>query len=160
MGPRDQREIEEREDVLVYTSEPLTEPLEVTGDVQVILWAATDAKDTDFTAKLVDVMPDGRAYNLTDGILRACYRDGVQPAADLNGEVVEYSIDLWATSNVFLPDHRIRIEISSSNFPRFDPNPNTGKTLKESKEIRKAEQRIYHSANAPSHVLLPVIPVQ
>ncbi|GEN35082.1 CocE/NonD family hydrolase [Aneurinibacillus danicus] len=160
MGPRDQRRIEEREDVLVYTSEPLKAPLEVTGHVKVKLWAATDAKDTDFTAKLVDVLPDGTAYNLTDGIVRARYRNGYKPEADLNGEVVEYEIDLWATSNVFLPGHCIRVEISSSNFPRFDANPNTGKTMKDSGETKPAKQTVYHNEKYPSHVILPIIPVE
>ncbi|ASN07266.1 CocE/NonD family hydrolase [Virgibacillus necropolis] len=156
-GPRDQRKIEEREDVLVYTSEPLKQPVEVTGPVKVKLWAATDAKDTDFTAKLIDVLPNGTAYNLTDGIVRARYRNGYKPEADLNGEVVQYEIDLWATSNVFLAGHQIRIEISSSNFPRFDANLNTGKTMLNSAESKTANQTIYHSEKYPSHVILPVV---
>lgn len=160
MGPQDQRKVEERKDVLVYTSEPLTDPLEVTGPVKVYLWAATDAKDTDFTAKLVDVLPDGRAYNLTDGIIRARYRNGYRRSPDLQGEVVAYEIDLWATSNVFLPGHRIRVEISSSNFPRFDANPNTGSTIKDSDQMEVARQTIYHTDQHPSHILLPVIPAK
>ncbi|WP_174614540.1 CocE/NonD family hydrolase [Virgibacillus ihumii] len=157
-GPQDQKAIENRDDVLVYTSEKLDKQLEVTGPVKVRLWAATDAPDTDFTAKLVDVFPDGTAFNLTDGIVRARYRNGYTPEPDLNGEVVKYEIDLWATSNVFLPDHQIRIEIASSNFPRFDVNPNTGRTMLNSTETRPAQQTIYHSAEYPSHVVLPVIP--
>ncbi|QKG83749.1 CocE/NonD family hydrolase [Kroppenstedtia pulmonis] len=160
MGPQDQRKVEERKDVLVYTSEPVTDPLEVTGPVTVYLWAATDAKDTDFTAKLVDVLPDGRAYNLTDGIIRARYRNGYRRSPDLQGEVVAYEIDLWATSNVFLPGHRIRVEISSSNFPRFDANPNTGSTMKDSDQMKLARQTIYHTDQYPSHILLPVIPAK
>jgi putative CocE/NonD family hydrolase len=158
MGPRDQRRIEERDDVLVYTSEPLKEPLEVTGPIQVKLYASTSAVDTDFTAKLVDVQPDGTAYNLTDGIIRARYRHGYEEHFVTPGEIVEYTIDLWATSNVFLPGHRIRVEISSSNFPRFDRNPNTGNTLLNSAEMVPATQVIYHDASHPSHILLPVIP--
>ncbi|WP_257350845.1 CocE/NonD family hydrolase [Pseudalkalibacillus decolorationis] len=157
-GPRDQKVLEEREDVLVYTSEPIKEPIEVTGLVKVKLWASTDAKDTDFTAKLVDVMPNGTAYNLTDGIVRARYRNGYHPETDLCGEVIEYEIDLWATSNVFLPGHCIRVEVSSSNFPRFDANPNTGLTMKDSTDVQKANQLIYHSKKYPSHILLPIIP--
>ncbi|SEN38220.1 hypothetical protein SAMN05192533_11264 [Mesobacillus persicus] len=159
-GPRDQRKIEERKDVLVYTSEPMVDPLEVTGWIKVQLWASTDAPDTDFTAKLIDVYPDGRAYNLTDGIVRAKYREGSEEKAPLTGEIVPYEIDLWATSNVFLPGHSIRLEISSSNFPRYDVNPNTGNTTKDTVEMVKATQTIYHDSQHPSHVLLPVIPAK
>lgn len=159
MGPHDQREIEDREDVLVYTSKPLEHSIEVTGSIKVKLWAKTDAKDTDFTAKLVDVLPDGTAYNLTDGIVRAKYRNGYKSMDDLDLEVVEYEIDLWATSNVFLPGHRIRVDVTSSNFPRFDANPNTGKTFKDSKEAKVAKQTIYHNKSYPSHILLPIIPI-
>lgn len=158
MGPRDQRDIEERKDVLVYTSEPFRQQLEVTGPVTVKLWAATDAKDTDFTAKLVDVLPDGTAYNLTDGIVRAKYRNGYSAEPELSGEVVEYEINLWATSNVFLPGHCIRIEVSSSNFPRFDRNPNTGETTIDSTEMKRAVQTIFHDDTHPSHIILPIIP--
>jgi uncharacterized protein len=157
MGPRVQREIETREDVLVYTSEPLTEPLEVTGPVKVKLWAKTDAIDTDFTAKLVDVMPDGKAFNLTDGIVRTTYQDGVKQEGSTKDTINEYEIDLWATSNVFLPGHCIRVEISSSNFPRYDTNLNTGKTMVTSKEIKEAKQTILHQNEYPSHILLPII---
>ncbi|WP_079528849.1 CocE/NonD family hydrolase [Halobacillus hunanensis] len=157
-GPRDQRTIENRDDVLIYTTAPLKEPIEVTGPIKVRLWASTDAKDTDFTAKLVDVMPDGTAYNLTDGIVRARYRNGYKPELELNGEIVEYEIDLWATSNVFLTDHQIRVEISSSNFPRFAANLNTGETIFDSNESKIAHQTIYHSEKYPSHILLPLIP--
>lgn len=158
MGTRDQSAIEDRDDVLVYTSAPLEQPLEVTGPVKVKLWASTDAPDTDFTAKFVDVMPDGTPYNLTDGIVRAKYRNGYQPEPIIPGEMIEYEIDLWATSNVFLPGHRIRVEISSSNFPRFDRNPNTGGSTIESAEMQKARQTIFHSELYPSHILLPIIP--
>lgn len=158
MGPRDQGDIEDRDDVLVYTSQPLLEPLEVTGPVKVNLWAATDAADTDFTAKLVDVQPDGTPYNLTDGIIRAKYRNGYGSEPIRPGEVVAYEIDLWATSNVFLPGHRIRVEISSSSFPRFDRNPNTGKTMVDSTETKPARQTIFHDEEHPSHILLPIIP--
>lgn len=159
-GPQDQRKIEEREDVLVYTSEFLEKPVEVTGPIKVNLWASTDVRDTDFTAKLIDVLPDGTAYNLADGIVRSKYRSGYKPEADLNGEVVEYEIDLWATSNLFLSNHRIRIEISSSNFPRFDANLNTGQTMLDSSDYRIANQTIYHNEQYPSHVILPIISVE
>ena len=148
-GPIDQSQIEEREDVLVYTSEPLTEPLEVTGPVNVKLWVKTDVVDTDFTAKLIDVTPEGKALHLTDGIRRV--------KVDNQNQAVEVDIDLWATSNVFLPGHCIRVEISSSNFPRFDINLNTGKTMIESSEAKTATQTIYHQQEFPSHILLPII---
>lgn len=158
LGPLDQREIEKRDDVLVYTSEPLERALEVTGPIKVKLWAKTDAQDTDFTAKLIDVMPDGRAYNLTDGIVRTTYRNGQKQEEAINDEVVQYEIDLWATSNVFLPGHQIRVEISSSNFPRFDVNFNNGTTMLEATKYQIANQTIYHNEEYPSHILLPVIP--
>lgn len=157
-GPRDQREIENREDVVVYTSAPLEEALEVTGWVKLYLWASTNAVDTDFTAKLIDVMPDGRAYNLTDGIVRAKYAQNKKGERNIQDEVVQYEIDMWATSNVFLPGHSIRLEIASSNFPRFDVNPSTGNTTKDTVEMIKANQVIYHGKEYPTHLLLPIIP--
>ncbi|MCP1491452.1 putative CocE/NonD family hydrolase [Peribacillus frigoritolerans] len=158
MGPYDQSEIEKRNDVLVYASEQLKEALEVTGPVKVKLFASTDAADTDFTAKLVDESPDGTAIILTEGIVNAKYRNGHRAEKELKGETVEYEIDLWATSNVFLPGHRILLEISSSSFPHYAPNPNTGKSMIESSETKTARQTIYHSREFPSHILLPIIP--
>ncbi len=158
-GPLDQTEVERRDDVLVFTSGPLAHDLEVTGPVSVVLYAASSAPDTDFTAKLVDVHPDGKAYNLTDGIIRARYRESFEREALLEpGKVYEYTIDLWATSNLFKRGHRIRVDVSSSNFPRFDRNPNTGHRFGEDAELRKAEQAVHHSRRHPSHILLPVIP--
>lgn len=156
-GPRDQRYVEERDDVLVYTSAPLTEPLEVTGPIKVKLWAKSDAKDTDFTAKLIDVHPNQTAYNLTDGVIRAKYRNGKETEKELNGDIICYEIDLWATSNVFLPGHAIRVEIASSNHPRFDVNPNTGTTLKNTIQTQTATQTIYHNKEFPSHIVLPIV---
>jgi putative CocE/NonD family hydrolase len=158
-GPQDQRPLEARDDVLVYTSEPLTEAMEVTGPVKVILYAASTAPDTDWMAKLVDVAPDGTAYNLCDGILRARYRESfTDPTLIEPGEVYRYEIDLWATSNVFLPGHRIRVDITSSNFPRVDRNPNTGHPFGVDAELEKATQSIYHDGDRASHIVLPVIP--
>ncbi|HVW68179.1 MAG TPA: CocE/NonD family hydrolase [Steroidobacteraceae bacterium] len=159
-GPHDQRPVEARSDVLVYTTPALREPLEVTGPIRVKLFAASSAADTDWTAKLVDVHPDGYAQNLQDGIVRARYRRGKdQPAALLEpGRVYEYDIDLWATSNTFLPGHRLRVEIASSNFPRFDRNLNTGEDPATGTRLQLARQTIYHSAKYPSHIVLPVIP--
>ena len=157
-GPLDQREVESRRDVLVYTSEQLVEPLEVTGPVKVVLYAGSDAPDTDWTAKLVDVHPNGRAFNLCDGIIRAVPESLAEPTLLEPGKVYRYEIDLWATSNVFLRRHRIRVEVSSSNFPRFDRNPNTGHPFGVDAELRKANQTVYHDQEHPSHILLPVIP--
>ncbi|MEU6148515.1 CocE/NonD family hydrolase [Actinosynnema sp. NPDC047251] len=156
-GVYDQRPIEAREDVLVYTSEPLAEPLDVTGPVSVVLHAATTARDTDWTAKLVDVGPCGYAQNISDGIIRARYR-GEVPELVTPGEVVEYRIDLGATSTVFRPGHRIRVEVSSSNFPHFDRNPNTGDLPGTSTEVVSALQTVHHGGPALSRVVLPVVP--
>jgi uncharacterized protein len=158
-GPMDQRGIEQRSDVLVYTSSPLKHNLEVTGPVRVVLYASTSAPDTDFTAKLVDVFPSGEARNLTDGILRLRYRGGLQKAELARpGRVYPLPIDAGVISNVFLAGHSIRIEISSSNFPRFDRNANTGRSIADETMLRTARQTIYHSRFYPSHVVLPVIP--
>ena len=158
-GPMDQRPVEKRRDVLVYTSAPLKQDLEVTGPIRVVLYASTSAADTDFTAKLVDVFPNGEARNLTDGILRIRYRHGLdKPEMAQPGEVYPLNIDTGVTSNVFLAGHCIRVEISSSNFPRFDRNPNTGRSFADETALKKAKQVIYHSRQYPSHILLPVIP--
>jgi uncharacterized protein len=158
-GPIDQQFLETRENVLVYTSDVLEEDLEVTGPVKVILYASSSAVDTDFTAKLVDVHPNGKAYNIVDGIIRAKNRDKNQPPSLITpNEVYCYEIDLLATSNLFKKEHRIRVQISSSNFPRFDRNTNTGESGRDSKELTSATQLVFHSERYPSHILLPVIP--
>lgn len=158
-GPRDQRRIEGRSDVLVYTSEPIQQDLEVTGPVEVVLHASSDALDTDFVAKLIDVFPDGRVFNVCEGILRARYREGPgRPKLLEPGKVYELTIDLIGTSNVFLKDHRVRVDITSSHFPQFDRNPNTGEPFGLSEKVKAAHQTIYHSAARPSHIVLPVIP--
>lgn len=157
-GPMDQRPVERRQDVLVYSSSVLSRDLEVTGPVSVILYAATSARDTDFTAKLVDVFPNGTARNLCDGILRLRYRNSLEKAALARpGQVYRITINAGVTSNVFRKGHRIRLEISSSNFPRFDRNPNTGRPVADEKQYRRARQVIYHDRSRPSHALLPVI---
>jgi putative CocE/NonD family hydrolase len=159
VGVQDQRAVEARRDVLVYTSEPLTAPLEITGPVTVELYAASSAPDTDFTAKLVDVRPDGYAQNLADGIMRARYRTSrTFPILLSPGEVYRFTIDLWATSHVVFAGHRLRVDISSSNFPRFDRNLNTGADQATSSAWQAAEQTIFHDQRYPSHILLPVIP--
>jgi putative CocE/NonD family hydrolase len=158
-GPFDQAAVEQRADVLVYTSAALKKAVEVTGPVRVFLHAASSARDTDFTAKLVDVHPDGKAYNLCDGIIRARCRESVTAPTLLEpGKPYRYEIDLWVTSNLFQPGHRLRVEIASSNFPRFDRNPNTGHDFGADAELAQASQTIRHDREHPSHILLPIIP--
>ncbi|RAQ95371.1 CocE/NonD family hydrolase [Thermogemmatispora tikiterensis] len=160
-GPFDQRPTESRHDVLVYTSAPLQADLEVTGPIRVHLWAVSSAPDTDFVARLVDVHPDGYAQNLTDGIIRARYRHaprGGDPSLIEPGKAYEYVIDLWSTSNLFKAGHRIRLDITSSNFPRWDRNPNTGQPLGASAEMILAQQTILHNREHPSYVVLPIVP--
>ena len=160
-GPIDQRPTENREDVLVYTSGELKEDLEVTGQIKVHLWAISSAPDTDFVARLVDVHPDGYAQNLTDGIIRARYRNAVlgEDASLIEpGRGYEYEIDLWATSNVFRAGHRIRLDVTSSNFPRWDRNPNTGHEFGVDSELAVAHQTILHDREHPSYVVLPIVP--
>lgn len=158
-GPYDHSDIEQRMDVLVYTTPKLTSNVEVTGPVVVKLFASSSAVDTDFTAKLVDVWPCGKAMLLVDGIIRARYRESLEkPKLIEPGKVYEYTIDLWSVSNLFKKGHSIRVEISSSNFPRFDRNLNTGKPVAEEKYPVTATQHVYHDARHPSRIVLPVIP--
>ena len=157
-GSFDQRAREARHDILVYTSEPLEEPLEVSGPVEVTLWVSSDAKDTDFAVKLIDVLPDGTAYNLDETIQRARYREGYEKQVMMEpGEVYELVVSAMATSNVFLAGHRIRIEISSSNFPRFARNLNTGGDNYDETESVVALNTVHHSAAHPSRIRLPVL---
>jgi len=158
-GAYDQRAVEARPDVLVYTTSTLENDVEVTGPIEVHLWAASSAPDTDWTAKLVDVHSCGYARNVQDGIIRAhCSGPDGRATQIARGAIHEYVIDLGATSNVFKAGHRIRVEISSSNFPRFDRNPNTGHALGEDDELRPATQTILHDADHPSHIVLPIVP--
>ncbi len=158
-GPRDRRDVEKRADVLVYTTEPLERDVEVTGPISATVYAASTAVDTDFTAALIDVFPDGRAIILTEGICRARFRNGTEnPKLMEPGETYEFKIDMWDTANVFLAGHRIRVEVSSSNFPRYNRNLNTGNPIATDTEIRVAHQTVFHDAEHPSHLLLPVIP--
>ena len=158
-GVADQGPVEDREDVLVYTSEVLERELEVTGPIKVHLFASSSAVDTDFTAKLVDVRPDGYAHNLQDGIIRARFRTSrSEPSLLEPGRVYEFEIDLWATSHLFKTGHRLRVEISSSNFPRFDRNPNTGAPLGRDDRLETARQTVQHREEYPSHIVLPIIP--
>jgi putative CocE/NonD family hydrolase len=159
-GPRDRRAIERRSDVLTYTTAPLQEPLEVTGPVTLTVQMSTSVVDTDITGALVDVHPDGRAELLTEGILRARYRHSLSAPEPLEPDRIhELHVDLWATSNVFGAGHRIRLEVSSSNFPRFDRNPNTGGVIATtgSDDLVTAVTTIHHDRRHPSHVTLPII---
>jgi uncharacterized protein len=160
VGPVDQRPVEARADVLCFTSPVLTEPVEVTGHVRLVLHVQSTARDTDFTGKLVDVFPDGRAIYLTDGILRARYRNSLADPELLEpGQVYEVSLDLSVTSNVFLPGHRIRLEVSSSSFPRYDRNTNTGGVIAEDAagQAVTATNSVLHGPGHPSRLILPVI---
>ena len=153
--------MEARSDVLVYSTPPLDQDLEVTGPVTLDLFARSSAVDTDFTGKLVDVFPDGRAIYLTDGILRARYRNSLaEPEPLTPGQPYELSLDLSITSNVFRPGHRIRLEVSSSNFPRFDRNTNTGGAIagESAEQVMVAVNRVLHGPEHPSRLILPVIP--
>lgn len=156
-GSRDQRITLYRNDVLTYYTEPLLENLEVTGMLKMILYASSSAIDTDFTVKLMDISTDGNARLLSDGIVRARFRNGPKPTFLKPNEVQKYEIDLWFTSNVFFINHRIGIAISSSNFPRFNRNLNTGEDNETSSNMVKANQMVFHNASYPSHLILPVV---
>jgi uncharacterized protein len=157
-GPRDQRAVENRDDVLVYSIGPLAQDLDVTGPVKATLFVKSTAVDTDFTGKLVDVGPDGFAMDVAEGILRMRYRDSREHASLMNpGQTYEISLDLWSTSNVFLRGHTLRLEISSSNFPRFDRNLNTGGEIKTGRSFVSATNTILHDEQHPSALILPVI---
>tara|TARA_Y100000588_G_scaffold392044_1_gene502583 strand:- start:357 stop:2249 length:1893 start_codon:yes stop_codon:yes gene_type:complete len=153
-----------RRDILVYQTDPLDKDLEVTGPIDVKLWVSSSAPDTDFTAKLIDVYPpnpwypNGYALNITDSILRLRYRNGGQTNFLPPGDIAEITITLYPTSNLFQAGHRIRLDISSSNFPRFDVNPNTGDPIGTERRRQGADNTVYHGPTRSSHILLPVIP--
>jgi putative CocE/NonD family hydrolase len=151
-----QNEVESRQDVLVYTTPVLDRDVEVTGPVSLILYVSTSAPNTDFTAKLVDVHPDSSAFNVSEGILRRCYQHTQDPSA--TDDVHQIRIELWPTSMAFFKGHRIRLEISSSNFPRFDRNPNTGNRIASEAKVITAKQTVRHGLQFPSHLILPIIP--
>ncbi len=158
-GPDDYRPIEARQDVLVFTAAAQEEPLEVCGPVRTVLYAASSARDTDWIARIVDVHPDGFAQRLVEGVVRARFRHGLDEERLLTpGRVERYSIDLWATCIVLAPGHRLRLEIASSAFPRFDRNLNTGGPIGWESEGVPADQTIYHDRDHPSHLIVPVVP--
>ncbi|MHB9132553.1 MAG: CocE/NonD family hydrolase [Armatimonadota bacterium] len=158
-GPYDQRPNESRPDVLTFTSDPLPRDTEITGPIVLKLYAASSAPDTDFVAKLIDVYPDGRAMNLTEGVIRARFREDVwgEPKLMQPEDIYLFTIDLQVTSNVFKAGHRLRVDITSSNFPLWDRNLNTGNDPATDTEMAVAQQTIYHDAEHPSHIVLPVI---
>jgi uncharacterized protein len=159
LGPQDQSQAEARNDVLVFTTPALTKDLEVTGPVLLELYVSSSAVDTDFTGKLVDLWPNGFAQNLTEGILRLRYRNSQEkPEFGKAGETYHVTVDLWATSNVFLAGHKLRLEVSSSNFPRFDRNLNTGAEQATGTQMRKAINVIYHDKARASALVLPLVP--
>ena len=156
-GPMDQHDLESRPDVLVFTTEPLDKPLEVTGRITAKLFVSSDCPDTDFTVKLTDVYPDGRSLLVTDGIRRASLRKSFEKREPLvAGEVYELEVDLWSTSLIFNKGHQIRVAVSSSNSPRFEPNPNTGDPHPISGKSRVANNTVLLSADHPSQILLPI----
>ena len=159
IGPQDQRPADSRSDVLVYSTPAFTKDTEVTGPVSLDLYVSTSAVDTDFTGKLVDVWPNGFAQNLTEGILRLRYRDSQEKPELANpGEIYHITLDLWSTSNVFLAGHKLRLEVSSSNFPRFDRNLNTGEDQARATRMLKATNVIYHDKTHPSALIVPLVP--
>jgi hypothetical protein len=158
-GALDQRPIEARNDVLVYTSEPLQQGMEVSGPMDVTLYVSTDAKDTDFTIKIIDVLPDGTAYNLADNIQRLRYREGYDkaPVWMQKGKIYKVTLQPVHTSNYFEPGHRLRVEVSSSNFPRFDRNLNTGGNNYDETRGVIAHNQVHHSQQYPSSITLSVV---
>jgi hypothetical protein len=159
-GPDDYAAVERRDDVLVYVTEPLAQDVEVTGAIKVDLYAASSAPDTDFTAKLTDIWPNGFVQRLCDGVVRARFREGMaSPTLIDPGKIYQYTIDCWHTAQVFKAGHRIGLEIASSAFPKFARNLNTGAPLGMTSEMAMAEQVIYHDADHLSALILPIIPV-
>jgi putative CocE/NonD family hydrolase len=154
----DQKRVESREDVLIFTTPPLTQPLEVTGRVRAKLWISADVPDTDLIVRLCDVYPDGRSFNLCEGAVRARFRDSVARESLLKpGKIYPLEVDLWSTSVIFNTAHRIRFQVTSSSAPGYDPNPNTGAPFRSSKETRKAMVKLFVDEDHPSHVVLPVV---
>jgi putative CocE/NonD family hydrolase len=158
-GPDDYRPVERRDDVLVFTAKPFSKDVTVCGPVRVQLFASTSARDTDFTGKVLDVWPNGFAQRLSDGIVRARYRNGGdKPSLITAGQIYPYDIDLWNTCQQFKQGHSIRLEISSSTFPKYDRNQNTGEALGKTSNTVVAQQTIYHDDQHPSYVLIPIVP--
>jgi hypothetical protein len=157
-GPRNQNRVESRSDVVLFTTEPLAEPVEATGRVTARVFLASSAVDTDLSVRLCDVYPDGKSYNMAEGMLRLRYRDSMEKPELLEpGRVTEATIDCWSTSIVFNRGHRIRVTLTSSNHPRFDVNPGTGKPWRDGDPSVKQTNRIRCDAAHPSCILLPIV---
>jgi putative CocE/NonD family hydrolase len=157
-GPREQSRVESRADVLVFTGEPLSEPLEVVGRVRAELWARSDAPDTDFVVKLCDVYPDGRSFNVVEGLLRARFRESPSREVWMKpGRSYRFDIDLWSTAIVFNKGHRLRVQVASSSSPGYEPNPQTGESPSAGTTPRVATNTILLDQDHPSHLLLPIV---
>ncbi len=157
-GPRDQRAVESRPDVLVFTSAPLEQPLEVVGRVKAILYVSSDAPDTDFIVRLCDVYPDGRSYNIAEGVLRMRYRESLSREKLMTpGRVYRAEVDLWTTAIVFNRGHRLRVHVTSSSYPAYDPNPNTGAPFRASERTRVANNTVHCGGRSASCIILPVV---
>jgi hypothetical protein len=158
-GPVEQTRVEQHPDVLTFTSEPMTAEMEATGRVRFTCWVAADTVDTDVVARLCDVHPDGRSYNIVDGILRLRFRNGLASPTPLTpGEVVQAEVDLWSTSHVFLAGHRLRLQVRASDFPRYDRCPGTGESSATAKQILPQRNLLFHDPQRPSHLTLEVVP--
>jgi putative CocE/NonD family hydrolase len=158
-GPYDQAALDDRDDVLRFVTAPFEEPTEITGPVSVELYATTDARDTDFMAKLIVVKPDGMAFNLVDGVIRARYREGFDEERPIEpGKTYKYTLDLWATSYLLSPGDRLRLDVTSSNYPRLARNLNTGAPFAKTSEMQVAHQTIHLGGRYPSKLILPFIP--
>jgi hypothetical protein len=154
----DQRKIESRPDVLLFTGAPLNAALEITGRVRAHLWVSSDATDTDFVARLCDVYPDGRSINICEGALRARFREGLDREKLLKpGQVYAFDVDLWSTSIILNKGHQLRVQITSSSAPGDDPNPNTGAPFRSDNRTQVARNKLYLDSAHPSHILLPVV---
>jgi putative CocE/NonD family hydrolase len=158
-GPVDQLRTEMRPDVMLFTSEALARPMEVTGRVTLVAWVASETPDADVVARLCDVHPDGCSYNVVDGILRLRFREGLDRERLMTpGEVYRVEVDLWSTAHVFLAGHRLRLHVCASDFPRYDRNPGTGQTSADVDRVLPQRNRLFHEPSRPSHLVLPVVP--
>jgi putative CocE/NonD family hydrolase len=157
VGVKDQREIEERDDVLVYTTPPLEKAMEIVGPIRAVLYASTEGKDTDFTAKLVEVRPGGYARIIEEGIVRASFRNGAERELLEPGEIYELALEMGSTAVLIPKNNRLRLEVSSSNFPKYDRNPNTGEDALLARELKSVTQRVYHGGEHPSRVVFHAI---
>jgi putative CocE/NonD family hydrolase len=157
-GPVDQARTEARPDVLLFTSEPLPDPLQLIGRLRLVAWVAAQTPDTDVVARLCDVHPNGRSYNVADGILRLRFRQGLDRESLLvPGEVYRVEVDLWSTAHVFLAGHRLRLQVCASDFPRYDRNPGTGQTSADVDRVLPQRNLLFHDPEHPSHLVLPVV---